>query len=289
MEPSKGVFFIAIGEIYVKQAVIAAKSIKNHSPGLSIALYTNIDPGIINPGLFDKIITVNEKKGNENLKTYDRVLGLRHTPFDYTLALDTDMYILADLSNLFALLDKFDMVFCHEHSREIMINIFQNQFSDLERSIPSSFPIFQGGLIMYKKNEKVNNFLCDFIANYERNNYFFDMHSLRETVWNSDVRFLVLPEEYNFNNPRYIIQWEKQDHEIARPRILHYTLNKNHDIPKLIEYLMKKTRIIRKRNQVLKTLKKTSFYKRTAPFLKKIIKKVRFNLFPASLFFKSLF
>lgn len=225
-----GIFYIAIGEEYVQQAILSARSIRRFCD-IPFALMTDREYHL-DLSLFSSVRYVT-KKSSTVLKTYDRVLNLKNSPFENTLFLDTDTYILEDISPVFALLDKFEMVFTFAHARELMYSIYHRD-GKIAPGIPRIFPVLQGGFLLYRKSDRVNDCLTDFISIYEMKQYFYDQVALREAVWKSEIDFCILPEEYNFNSIEFVERWKAQNYSVARPKIFHYTGNKK-DIHDLLE------------------------------------------------------
>jgi hypothetical protein len=229
----EGIIFVGTEPVNITQAEVAVKSIRKHCRDLHITMFTNI-PESVPDDLFDSVITIEKKGGMNPLKTYDKVLQLINTPYERTLFMDTDIYVMDDLKEMFRLLDRFDMAFAHAHYRNRTNNFYHEQGVLDKDYTPYAFTTIQTGVLLYKKNEAVWNALKEFQNTYEQKQYFYDQASFKETIWNSDLRIWVLPEEYNFNSIELLRQWKEENFKTALPKIFHYTLNKEDDIEKLI-------------------------------------------------------
>lgn len=207
-----GILFIATGERYVRAAIKAAESIRSVSPDLPVAIHTDL-PETIPSQLFAHVLQV--EQGHARSK----VDYLARTPFARTLYLDTDIRLLEDISELFTLLDRFDIALTHAHARN-RAKTRQNWRINL----PDCFPQLNGGVILYRKNEEVLSFLADWSASYREAGFRKDQVTLRELIWSSNLRLYVLPPEYNIRYLRYLYFWGREE---ARPRILH--LRRYHD------------------------------------------------------------
>lgn len=207
-----GVLFIATGERYVAAAIKAAESVREASPSLPIAIHTD-RPDAIPRSLFSHVREV------ENGHARSKVDCLIHSPFERTLYLDTDVRVLEDISDLFRLLDRFDIALTHAHARN------RRKTRQAWRiDLPDCFPQLNGGVILYRKNDAVLSFLSDWSSAYKEAGFKKDQVTLRELIWSSELRLYVLPPEYNIRYLRYLYFWGQEE---ARPRILH--LRRLHD------------------------------------------------------------
>ena len=135
------------------------------------------------------------------------------SPFFKTLFLDADTYVLCDLNDVFQLLDKFDIALGHAMIREKPI-----KHKKVNIDVPKSFPQFNSGVFLYKKNEKTLAALEKWKKWFHETQIPRDQFTLREIIWESDLRVATLPPEYNVRYIKYIIMWNKYE---AKPKILH--------------------------------------------------------------------
>lgn len=135
----EGVYFIATGDLYVKAALRALESIRANNPQPGIALATDVvdDPAL---KVFDVVVPV------ENPHVRSKVDLLSKTPFDKTIYLDTDINVVAYLSGVMFLLDRFDIALCHTHSRAK-----KAMTESWRMELPDAFPQLNGGIIVYRK------------------------------------------------------------------------------------------------------------------------------------------
>jgi hypothetical protein len=200
-----GILYIATGERYVDDARMSATSVKQHSPDLPVAIVSTDE--IIEEqelGLFDHVIRATVV--NDDVS--DKLYNLQLTPFDYTLYLDNDTLILKPIQELFGLLKKYD----------IAIMPGEN-IVDIE-GIPPAFKEPNGGVILYKKNSRFDTFMKNWIRTYEQQidnvgwvtedsiyakletassfGTLHDQPSLRKSLWDTQIRYVPLPQEFNF-------------------------------------------------------------------------------------------
>lgn len=190
----KGVFYIATGSSYINEAIKSAKSLKLHNQ-LPVTIHS--DEHIETP-VFDKT----EILPNPQYDFSDSLFTFESLPYDRTLFLDTDTYILGDITGIFSLLNHFDIAVAHNPYR----NYCNKDESNAD--IPDSFPQFNTGVVAIRKNSATKKMLDEW------NRLFYDKYSFnmdynqpafREAIYRSDVRIATLPPEYNyyFTYPSY--------------------------------------------------------------------------------------
>lgn len=240
----RGVIYCATGDIYIERATISAQSLKKHSPGLKCCIFTD---GIADSIFWDKVIPINKSDTEFNQYMLDKLIVLNSTPYQNTLYLDSDTYIMDDISEMFQILDRFDMALCHGHDRQKRyliqngkIPIKGKYIKAINEGIPYSFAPLQGGLILYRSNERVHNFMQSLFELYKKKGFYDDQVSLRELLWKSDLRFYILPPEYNFNAIEILKYWKRFGFRHAKPKIFHYTQNKQNKIERLIHSILRK-------------------------------------------------
>src|SRR5262249_37484843 len=133
----EGVLYIARGDKYVDAAVESARSVRRGTR-VPIAIATDNDA----PALAecDHALPLTETGGYRA-----KILGMIASPFDRTLMLDVDTYAAADLSELFEVLDNFDVAAAHAPNRVVL------PLDD----IPDSFPELNTGVISLRRSEPV--------------------------------------------------------------------------------------------------------------------------------------
>jgi len=175
-------------------AVISAKSVKKHVPNLDITLFTNLDVEV--DDVFDNVIKV-DKHESHHMIWQKKWEYLSTTPYDITLHLDADTYACDDFSEVFTLMDRFDLAIPmspHYYSRKI-------------GGVPKSYTELAGGMFVWKNNDKMKKLINDMIeALKDRRRYYTDEPYLRKLLYESDIRYSVLPMEYNcvITHPGYL-------------------------------------------------------------------------------------
>ena len=211
MKKTKGVIYITTGKKYVEEVIRSAASLKKHMPKLPITIFSDEE---LSSSLFDKVIKIK----NPKYRMEDKSENISKSPYDYTLFLDADTYICDDISELFELLNRFDIGLAHAKIRK----------DYFRKGIPDSFPEFNGGVILFKKSPKMNNFFSEWRKLYSKDknkdvsNFYSEeflkykgkeflsrkkeitikkgineQPSLGEALYKSNLRISILPEEYN--------------------------------------------------------------------------------------------
>jgi hypothetical protein len=202
-----GVLYIATGEGFTRAANGSAASVRERMPGLAIDIFTD-RPDALDRSLFDRIEPITDPHRRSKVDCLPR------TRFDRTLYLDTDTRVVADIREMFTVLDRFDIALAHAHSR--------NRASHVEawrKPLPPAFPQLNGGVILYRRSPPVVAFLEAWAAAYHGAGIAKDQTTLRELLWDSDLRLHILPPEYNVRYDKYLKVWAPDE---ATAKILHY-------------------------------------------------------------------
>lgn len=218
-ESTCGLHYVATGERHLAEAVGSRESARIVMPNLPAVIFTDlIDHPLVRHFEFVEPVKVAERS------FHDVVEPMLRSPFEKTLHLDTDTYIATDCSDIFEALDLFEVGVVHDPWR-----------SDLKvETLPQSLPTINGGVIAYRKTEAVLEMLASWprihlekFAAHTRQN----QPSLREAVYRSRARVLILPPEYNLRvwHPVAIGGF-------AKVRILH---DRRADLPMLAEIINK--------------------------------------------------
>lgn len=169
-------------DIYANAAVRSAISLRRVMPDLAIAIASDrtID------GPFDHHISIEETDGFRA-----KIIGMQHTPFEQTVFLDADTFVLADIGDVFELLDRYDMALVHEPSR----------ISRVLDEVPASFPEFNSGVIAYRSTPLVESALADWLREYGEirpRPRTQDQPSLRRVIYRTtELRVATMPSEFN--------------------------------------------------------------------------------------------
>jgi hypothetical protein len=198
-----GVIYVAEGSDYLDLAVQSANSLKALNPALLIDLFTDQN---LTAGPFDRVKPI-------PAGPTAKLACLPATRFERTLYLDCDTLCLAPLDDLFEILTRFELAIAHDVRRT----------SGLIREgavecPPYAFPQMNAGVMLYRRSTAMRAFLRDWQKAYVAAGKRRDQPTLRDLLWSSDLRFYVLPPEFNLRRVTVLDAWEPLD---ARPTILH--------------------------------------------------------------------
>lgn len=193
-----GVLYVATGDRYIEEVLTSARSVKHHTDDIHITLVTD---GPVDSELLDNIVISEELRGSRGEAHY----YFDESPYQKTLYLDTDTVVSGDITDLFSILERFDIAVAHAPSRRVDLN-GRYPYDD----IPDCFPEYNRGVVAYKKNGAFQKFLNRYHELYEshmtdesisiRNH---DQPAMRKALYQSDLRIATLPPEYNCRGTGY--------------------------------------------------------------------------------------
>lgn len=159
---TSGVVYVASREArFVEEAALSAASMKRAAPGVPVWLFTDqTQCPLVRLDVFDEVRKIEScadfDQPSCNAKI-DRLRVLADPPFERCLQLDTDTRIRSDrVRDAFALLEQIDiaMVECHPDS-------------SISRGLYGR-PMFNGGLVLFRRNDKTRAMFEDWRALTER-------------------------------------------------------------------------------------------------------------------------
>jgi hypothetical protein len=144
-----GILYVAVKQDrYVEEALLSADSVKQRFPRLSIVLFTDRPQhALCASDRFDAIEAIASATGfgstwAEGLLS--RAHCLSRTPYTRTLHLDTDTRVITEeLPSLFAMLEEFDVAMAETATDD---SYSRHHFGRR---------MFNGGLVLYRRNERV--------------------------------------------------------------------------------------------------------------------------------------
>lgn len=201
-----GVIYVATGPDYLDLARASAATLKHHNPDLGVDVFTDSPDA---PGLevFDAVHVV------PHVHPRAKIDCMPLSRFERTLYLDCDTLILAPFGDLFELMQRFELALAHDMRRASDLV----QEGHAERT-PYAFPQLNSGVMLYRRSPVMARFFADWSARYRAAGATRDQITLKDLLWASDLRFYVLPTEFNLRRVTLLDAWEPLD---ARPTILH--------------------------------------------------------------------
>jgi Nucleotide-diphospho-sugar transferase len=202
----EGVIYVATGPDYRALAQSSARSLRAVEPGLAVDLFTD-DVGAVAPGLFDMVHQIADPHPRSKLDCMAR------SRFARTLFLDADTLVLAPLGDLFGVLERFELALAHDVRRASALIRAGHAVQT-----PYAFPQFNSGVVLYRRSPAMLTFLADWARRFAESGGTRDQPVLRDMLWQTDIRFYVLPPEFNLRRVTLLDAWEPED---VVPTILH--------------------------------------------------------------------
>lgn len=198
-----GVIYAASGADYVELACTSARSLRAQSPELAVDIFTD-DP--VPDGLFDRVHRLTRPGPRAKLT------AMQETRFARTLFLDTDTLVVGPLGDLFDILQRFDLAAAHDMRRA------SDLIREGEEPTPYAFPQLNSGVLLYRRSAAALGLLAEWERRFHATGAKRDQPILKDLLWASDIRFYVLPPEFNLRRLTLLDAWEPLD---ARPTIIH--------------------------------------------------------------------
>jgi hypothetical protein len=206
--PRDGAVITAFGKPYVDLAFQAARSLRATNPGLPVDLFTEAP---VDPGPFDRVHVLRD------VWIRSKIDAMRESRFERTLYLDADLMVLADLGDVFEVLDRFDFALCHDQNRNSILGRREYRIP-----LPNAYPQFNGGVVGFRRSPQTLDFIDNWKVAIQDHGIRKDQPSLRELLWQSSLRVATLPPEYNLWDLALIDVMRPKHH--AAPRIIHSNL-----------------------------------------------------------------
>lgn len=191
---SAGILFVAYGdERYLIEARASIEHIEKIWPQVAIKLITDVIPY---PHMLG------------------RLQGLRETPFDRTLFLDTDCWLVEPVPELFEVLNNFDLALPLSDWRRVY-----------QTDVPECFYDVCPAVLAYQNSEDFQEFLNDWEKRFRKDHerlcgkshpdipWFHSQPSFTEALYHSSLRFSILAQEYFWTGTGYVQQKVKIVHK----------------------------------------------------------------------------
>lgn len=191
--------YVAVGERYVQEAAQSAASCRSAMPSCRVVLYTR---DRVSQDAFDSVRPLGSENDDPFLL---KIRGVKAETAPRFVFLDTDTYIVDDISEVFALLDRFDLAAAHAPVR-LQANIWP-ELKPYSDGIPECFPEYNTGVIAIRNSDRVKAMLArweglfmDHLSRPLRPKT-QDQASFRTALYESELRVCTLPAEYNCRFP----------------------------------------------------------------------------------------
>ncbi|MFY0679671.1 MAG: hypothetical protein JXR13_03765 [Thalassovita sp.] len=201
-----GVILVATGAGYVELAVQCLASLRASNPDVPVDLFTNMPtaPGVSG---FDQVHPVPDDHPRAKLRCFAKAR------FERVLFLDCDTLVIAPLGDLFDLADRFALSVAHDVRRRS--DLVQ---AGVDQKTPYAFLQLNSGVMLYRNDPQMAAFFAQWHHDYVQSGLERDQPALKDLLWKSDVRFYVLPPEFNLRRLPMLDAWEPLD---VIPTIVH--------------------------------------------------------------------
>jgi len=194
-----GVLYLALGLPHLSMALLSIKTLRKFNKDISVCVLTNVEmPLFVKKNDFNidvwRYLEI-DTKDSRVIKTslYD------YTPFDKTIFIDTDTVILEDISSALIYLDYFDI--CIKQKNVPYPDSVKGRYRLMSgRYMVKDLPHWNSGVIMFKKNDRVEHFFKEWSERFNKLNYTFDQIALVESILFSDCKILSLEDRWNFQD-----------------------------------------------------------------------------------------
>ncbi len=203
--PTCGFVFATTGPEYTALAQRAALSVKQHCPSIPIDLFTD------QPLTDDTFAHIHQL---ETTWFRPKMESMYRSRFAHTVYLDADLLVVADISDIFDMLGRFDLAAAHDQYRNS--TPATNQY---KRPIPAAFPQYNGGLLAFKRNEQTQAFLRRWEQALKDSKMPRDQPIFRELLFDSTLSICTLPPEYNVHRIEHLRTLTSED---GAPRVIHH-------------------------------------------------------------------
>lgn len=181
MNETCGVVYFATGRQYINEAEESAKSVKANTP-LPVTLFTDTT---VSRSVFDEVrqISSTSRSVGDSIPSEDAF------PYERNLLLDTDTHVTGSLSDLFGVLDQYELAVCHAPGRKDV------------SGVPDAITEYNTGVIAYRRSDEVRDFFSKWRNEYQsqvqRSGHVTNQGTFTKTLYHSTLPFVVLPPEYN--------------------------------------------------------------------------------------------
>ncbi len=191
MNLDRGLLYVATGQPHASECRRSARSAKARMPDLPISVWTDRPNGFVT-GCFDSVHVLKDRTHSY----LDKIIPLERTDFAKTIFVDTDTFFLHPVHDVFELLDHFELAYTHEVWR---IHYWKEPVAD---PIPPCFPEINTGVFAYRRSPRVFRFFRKWLQIYRDQLGAdvppdHDQPAFRQALYDSDLRSVVLPPEYN--------------------------------------------------------------------------------------------
>ncbi len=194
----RGYLYIAMGQAFVDEAVESLKSLRRFDPDAQATLVTT-ETGPV-PEFNEVRVLEPELPGESDWTnaTHFKVEALQDPPYEKTFFLDTDTRFLDGCTELFDLLDHFDLLITHAPGDV-------NEVSLETGSLPGYWP-YNTGVMVYRDSPRLRAFFKDWLRCFREKValYTDDQVPFMDAYLRADIKTYLLQTVYNFRSPYFV-------------------------------------------------------------------------------------
>jgi len=178
---SEGFVFATTGEEYTTLARRAARTLRAVTPRCNVDLFTD---QIVEDDVFDQIHRLDHSWFRPKMQ------AIRESRFERTVVMDADMLVVADISEVFQVLDHCDIAGVEGVTR-------QKRFIPPDPTIPRCVPPINSGFLAVLASPQLHAFAQAWEDDVRSSGSKIDQPAFRRMICHSDLKFLPLGTEYN--------------------------------------------------------------------------------------------
>ncbi|WP_424008774.1 hypothetical protein [Haloferax denitrificans] len=207
---NQGIVYIGTDEEYINNATFSAR-ITKRAMDVPITLVSDRE---VTDDVFDDVVI--DKSPQRSFS--DKPRNLLRTPYEKTLYLDTDVFLLRDISEIFDVLDQFDVAAAVDPNEWELRYDCRVDYGE----IPESFPIYQTGVLAFRKGDAITELFNHWKKIHMQERIKRDQASFRIAMYESNARMTALSSVYNC-----LLGWPMQ--VTGEVKVVHDTLGMIND------------------------------------------------------------
>jgi len=212
---NRGILYICHGDKYIKEGILSAESVKKFCPDLHITFFCDKE--------FESEF-VDDIKIIKPTCQRSKVDYIYDSPYDETLFMDIDVVVDYPIEDVFDILNRFELGICHDLARK---RLKYSKAMPEYNEIPYAFSEVNTGIIVFKKCENTQELFSLWKTYHKKYSWCcpWDQPSFRISLWKSNVRFSIMPLEYNIRSSSNRKKQDRFHHEFGdehlTPRMYH--------------------------------------------------------------------
>ena len=190
----KGILYVAIGELWIQEAILASRIVKKYMPSLPITIFAD---RAFNCEHVDQVVVA--ETGASPILT--KTQWLARSPYEHTLALDTDITLCDSIADLFMLLERFHLAVPQAPYRLENMGLPSPLPDFLADGVPDCFPGMNTGMLLYRRVPEVQDLFAEWCQHHELLNALIpgapQQPGFRTALYRSKLHFSIIPDEYH--------------------------------------------------------------------------------------------